>query len=156
MGERLLSGTGAAAAFDPLRTFRWPHQTSPIKLHLMVLVVPFLLGSALFAASEHASWPLAEAAFEANCPRAEQEELIACAYKLIEHSDVHIRQELCRTSPATCDKDFSTFVEKRAGRIRRTLGREGSVTSQLEAAWTALEGTLQFERKATSATERNR
>src|SRR5437763_260954 len=110
-------------------------------------MISAILVSAVVLASSTAAptWPLAEHALNRQCPKAEQEELISCAYELMDLADRRIRSQLCRTGDANCEKPFSSFQRKRQATVRRLLDAEGSVSSQLEAAWEALELTLRYE-----------
>lgn len=108
----------------------------------------FIIAAALVVAAPLSSnpWPLAEKAFEASCPDAEQEELIGCGDRLMQEADRRIKRELCRGNTDTCARRFGTFERKRRAEIDRRLSAEGSVYSQLEAIWNGLETTLRYER----------
>lgn len=122
----------------------------------MPLIAAVILASAAaWSEREGYPWPLAEKAFAAACPHAEQEELITCAYELMALSDRRIEWSLCQAAPADCKTRFAAFTNKRRAAIRGTLDNEGSVVSQLEAAWSALEQTLAFEQATGEGAKRS-
>ena len=109
----------------------------------MLIAITLLLSAAEISDTP---WPLAERAFERGCPEAEQEALIGCAYRLMARSDERIKRTLCAAKRVTCGDRFAAFVKRRRATIRQVLDVEGTVNSQLSAAWTGLEQTLRFER----------
>jgi hypothetical protein len=108
-------------------------------------LIPIIMAAQVAASPAPSTADSALTLVEARCPDAVSEEVEACAYTVIEETDLRIAGKLCGPDQGDCDAS-ETFKHNRDGRVQSYLAAAGdSVVTRILAALYALEVTRSFE-----------